>query len=132
MTGYRPGLYWQMTWRYIGPAMMSVLLVASVISMLRTSPEYGAWNADLVTRKSILKLCKVITFIHPGEDRSNCISRLGHGDRFGNDLRWNSADALGLPPTALPDPQSRPRHPPGLDSSQRDDRLHQGNNRPGR
>lgn len=44
MTGYRPGLYWQMTWRYIGPAMMSVLLVASVISMIRTSPEYGAWD----------------------------------------------------------------------------------------
>ena len=48
MTGYRPGLYWQLTWRYIGPAMMSVLLVASVISMLRTSPEYGAWDATKV------------------------------------------------------------------------------------
>lgn len=44
MTGYRPGMYWQLTWRYIGPAMMSVLLVASVISMVRTSPEYGAWD----------------------------------------------------------------------------------------
>lgn len=44
MTGYRPGLYWQMTWRYIGPAMMSLLLVASVVSMIRNEPEYGAWD----------------------------------------------------------------------------------------
>lgn len=50
MTGYRPGLYWQLTWRYIGPAMMSVLLVASVISMATNSPEYGAWDAVEVSK----------------------------------------------------------------------------------
>lgn len=44
MTGYRPGLYWQLTWRYIGPAMMSILLVASVFSMCLTSPEYGKFS----------------------------------------------------------------------------------------
>lgn len=41
-------MYWQLTWRYIGPAMMSVLLVASVISMVTNSPEYGAWDAEKV------------------------------------------------------------------------------------
>lgn len=68
MTGYRPGLYWQMTWRYIGPAMMSVLLVASVISMLRTSPEYGAWNADLVTRKINIEIVQSNN-LHPSRRR---------------------------------------------------------------
>ncbi|CRL04797.1 CLUMA_CG017853, isoform A [Clunio marinus] len=53
MTGYRPGLYWQLTWRYIGPAMMSLLLIASVISMLTTAPEYGAWSAT--EAKTIMK-----------------------------------------------------------------------------
>lgn len=48
MTGYRPGMYWQMTWRYIGPAMMSVLLIASVYSMLTKSPEYAAWDKNAV------------------------------------------------------------------------------------
>lgn len=38
-----------MTWRYIGPAMMSVLLVASVVSMIRSNPEYGAWDAEEVS-----------------------------------------------------------------------------------
>lgn len=49
MTGYRPGLYWQLTWRYIGPAMMSVLLLASVTSMIMSSPQYGAWDAATVS-----------------------------------------------------------------------------------
>lgn len=66
MTGYRPGMYWQLTWRYIGPAMMSVLLVASVISMLRTSPEYGAWDAVQVCfselKKNVSNLNNLFTF----------------------------------------------------------------------
>lgn len=49
MTGHRPGLYWQLTWRYIGPAMMVVLLLASVYSMASKAPVYGAWNAELVS-----------------------------------------------------------------------------------
>lgn len=48
MTGYRPGLYWQLTWRFIGPAMMTVLLGASVLSMIEKPPTYGAWDATLV------------------------------------------------------------------------------------
>lgn len=44
MTGYRPGLYWQLTWRYIGPTMMSFLLVSTVISMCSEMPTYKAWD----------------------------------------------------------------------------------------
>ncbi|EDV36408.2 uncharacterized protein Dana_GF11969, isoform C [Drosophila ananassae] len=47
MTGYRPGLYWQLTWRYIGPVIMVCILVSSVVFMVIRNPTYGAWNADL-------------------------------------------------------------------------------------
>ncbi|CAD7011525.1 sodium-dependent neutral amino acid transporter B(0)AT3 isoform X1 [Ceratitis capitata] len=47
MTGYRPGLYWQLTWRYIGPVIMSAILVSSVVFMVIRNPTYGAWNAQL-------------------------------------------------------------------------------------
>lgn len=49
MTGYRPGLYWQLTWRYIGPGLMSVLLGASVWGYIKEVPKYKAWDAILVS-----------------------------------------------------------------------------------
>lgn len=48
MTGYRPGWYWQLTWRYIGPAIMVCILISSVIVMVIQNPKYGAWNGELV------------------------------------------------------------------------------------
>lgn len=47
MTGYRPGLYWQLTWRYIGPAIMTCILVSSVLFMVIDNPKYGTWNSEL-------------------------------------------------------------------------------------
>ncbi|ETN67077.1 solute carrier family 6 (neurotransmitter transporter), invertebrate [Anopheles darlingi] len=47
MTGTRPGIYWQMTWRYIGPAIMGCILLSSVLSMILRNPTYGAWNGEL-------------------------------------------------------------------------------------
>ncbi|EDW79759.2 uncharacterized protein Dwil_GK17955 [Drosophila willistoni] len=47
MTGYRPGLYWQLTWRYIGPVIMVCILASSIIFMVIRNPTYGAWSADL-------------------------------------------------------------------------------------
>ncbi|KAL4703762.1 hypothetical protein ACJJTC_017550 [Scirpophaga incertulas] len=45
MTGYRPGVYWQVTWRYVGPFIVSGILVSSIVSMLISPPEYSAWDA---------------------------------------------------------------------------------------
>ncbi|XP_055693760.1 sodium-dependent neutral amino acid transporter B(0)AT3 isoform X1 [Lutzomyia longipalpis] len=47
MTGYRPGLYWQATWRYIGPAIMICILSSSVLFMIMDNPTYKAWSAEL-------------------------------------------------------------------------------------
>lgn len=50
MTGIRPGLYWQITWRYIGPTIMVVILASSILSMVLENPTYGAWNPDEVSQ----------------------------------------------------------------------------------
>uniref|UniRef100_A0A8D8PZB4 Transporter n=2 Tax=Cacopsylla melanoneura TaxID=428564 RepID=A0A8D8PZB4_9HEMI len=45
MTGYKPGWYWQITWRFLGPAIMSCILVSSIICRFLKRPSYGAWDA---------------------------------------------------------------------------------------
>lgn len=45
MTGYKPGPYWQITWRYIGPVIMTVILISSIIYMFVKLPTYSAWDA---------------------------------------------------------------------------------------
>lgn len=62
MTGYRPGLYWQLTWRYIGPVIMVCILVSSVVFMVIRNPTYGAWNAELVRQKTLLYIFPVLKY----------------------------------------------------------------------
>ena len=50
MTGIYPGMYWQLTWRFIGPIMLTGLLIGSVIDKVRNNPEYAAWSAEKVSR----------------------------------------------------------------------------------
>ncbi|XP_011692153.1 PREDICTED: sodium- and chloride-dependent transporter XTRP3 [Wasmannia auropunctata] len=45
MTGYKPGPYWQITWRFLAPVIMVGILLCSVISMFIKKPQYSAWNA---------------------------------------------------------------------------------------
>lgn len=49
MTGHMPGPYWQITWRFVGPVLISVLLVASIIYRSFDKPAYYAWNAQEVS-----------------------------------------------------------------------------------
>ncbi|XP_049817349.1 sodium-dependent neutral amino acid transporter B(0)AT3 isoform X2 [Aethina tumida] len=46
MTGVKPGLYWQISWRYLAPGIMVVILVSSIISMSINHPSYAAWSAE--------------------------------------------------------------------------------------
>lgn len=50
MTGHRPGIYWQVTWRFLAPIIMVCILVSSVASMFIKKPQYSAWNASLVRK----------------------------------------------------------------------------------
>nr|CAD7425205.1 unnamed protein product [Timema monikensis] len=46
MTGYRPGFYWQITWRLLGPLLMLCVLVSSVLNLILEKPHYKAWDAN--------------------------------------------------------------------------------------
>lgn len=46
MTGHRPGLFWQITWRFLAPLIMSVILVSSIVFMAINNPTYQAWIAE--------------------------------------------------------------------------------------
>ena len=48
MTGVKPGLYWQMTWRFIAPILLTLISAASLINQFRNPPTYSAWNKDKV------------------------------------------------------------------------------------
>ena len=48
MTGVRPGLYWQICWRFISPALLAIVLGSSVIMSFMSKPEYTAWNKEMV------------------------------------------------------------------------------------
>lgn len=47
MTGYRPGRYWQLMWRFVGPILMIIILTAAVLEMAIKGPKYGAYDAEL-------------------------------------------------------------------------------------
>uniref|UniRef100_A0A023F0H7 Transporter n=1 Tax=Triatoma infestans TaxID=30076 RepID=A0A023F0H7_TRIIF len=53
MTGYRPGLYWQITWRFLAPGIMSCILVSSVLFMIINKPRYMAWDKDIGQTKEM-------------------------------------------------------------------------------
>ncbi|CAK9795044.1 Sodium-dependent neutral amino acid transporter SLC6A17 [Anthophora quadrimaculata] len=46
MTGYRPGMYWQFTWRFLAPIIMVCILLSSIASMFIKKPQYSAWDAS--------------------------------------------------------------------------------------
>lgn len=50
MTGYRPGIYWQFTWRFLAPIIMVCILLSSIASMFIKKPTYSAWDASRVRK----------------------------------------------------------------------------------
>ena len=47
MTGVRPGLYWQIMWRFVSPVLMAVVIMSSIYFMFKHTPTYTAWDEDL-------------------------------------------------------------------------------------
>lgn len=58
MTGRRPNIYWQATWRFISPFMLLVVFVAYIVIEAEKRPTYNAWNPDYV-RKILQLLCNI-------------------------------------------------------------------------
>jgi len=51
MTGVRPGWYWQITWRFVAPSLLAIIVVASIIFQFQATPTYSAWNKEEVLWK---------------------------------------------------------------------------------
>ena len=44
MTGVTPGPFWQLTWRFVSPALMAAIILSSVYFMMSHWPTYTAWD----------------------------------------------------------------------------------------
>ncbi|XP_074942255.1 sodium-dependent neutral amino acid transporter B(0)AT3-like [Phalacrocorax aristotelis] len=44
MTGRKPNLYWQITWRFISPLLLLIVFMAFVTLQIQKPPSYAAWN----------------------------------------------------------------------------------------
>ncbi|XP_038179750.1 inactive sodium-dependent neutral amino acid transporter B(0)AT3 isoform X3 [Arvicola amphibius] len=44
MTGRRPGLYWQVTWRVVSPVLLLSIFLSYIILLTQRPPSYKAWN----------------------------------------------------------------------------------------
>jgi len=47
MTGERPGIFWQVMWRFITPVTIFVIVVASVVYRIYSPPQYNAYKQEL-------------------------------------------------------------------------------------
>ncbi len=48
MTGVKPGFYWQVTWRFAAPLVLSSVVLATLVSQFLTHPNYSIWNQEKV------------------------------------------------------------------------------------
>ncbi|XP_053718306.1 sodium-dependent neutral amino acid transporter B(0)AT1-like [Synchiropus splendidus] len=46
MTGHKPSLYWQVTWRFVSPAIVLVILVFYVVTQAQKTLTYLVWDPD--------------------------------------------------------------------------------------
>lgn len=47
MIGERPGLYWQVMWRFVSPVTIALIVISSAYYRITNPPEYPAWDKDL-------------------------------------------------------------------------------------
>lgn len=48
MVGKAPGIYWKAMWKFIGPAIMFVVFMASIVSLILSPLTYHAYNKETV------------------------------------------------------------------------------------
>lgn len=107
MTGYRPGWYWQLTWRFIGPSIMGCILVASIVTMIIKNPDYGAWDGNAVRitfETHFIYFLYLLKHLNSGCCREKELSKLGHDYCFINDFCWYITNANCLSITSIPMP----------------------------
>lgn len=51
MLGFRPHLYWKICWRYVSPALITIIFIASIINLAINPMQYSTW--DTVNSKTV-------------------------------------------------------------------------------
>ncbi|XP_012943730.1 sodium-dependent neutral amino acid transporter B(0)AT2 [Aplysia californica] len=47
MLGYPPGLYWLLSWRYVMPMCIVIIIVSTIIDVSTKGVFYHSWNPEL-------------------------------------------------------------------------------------
>ena len=50
MTGVRPGMYWVITWRFLGPVLGILLFIAGLVDMGLEGIGYSVWDMNKVRK----------------------------------------------------------------------------------
>lgn len=54
MTGRRPNIYWQATWRYISPLLMVAVFLSYIVIQFLTPLTYETWDPHHVSNTFIV------------------------------------------------------------------------------
>lgn len=46
MLGFRPHMYWRICWRYVSPALIVIITIASIINLAINPMTYSAWDME--------------------------------------------------------------------------------------
>lgn len=49
MIGHKPNIFWQVTWRFISPLIMIVILIFYFVTQVTQSPTYLVWDQESVS-----------------------------------------------------------------------------------
>jgi len=50
MLGFRPHMYWRICWRYVSPALIVIITIASIINLAINPMTYSAWDKEHVSK----------------------------------------------------------------------------------
>ena len=49
MIGHKPNIFWQVTWRFVSPLIMVVILVFYFVTQVTQNPTYLVWDEEAVS-----------------------------------------------------------------------------------
>lgn len=70
MVGRKPNIFWQVTWRFVSPLIVLVILVFYLVTEVQETPTYLVWDPQSVSMQDFNKqklyphhICHVFPFV---------------------------------------------------------------------
>uniref|UniRef100_A0A8C2WU77 Transporter n=1 Tax=Cyclopterus lumpus TaxID=8103 RepID=A0A8C2WU77_CYCLU len=57
MVGHKPGIFWQVTWRFISPLIVLVILVFYMVTQTQEELTYLVWDPNSVSTQATSRIC---------------------------------------------------------------------------